>query len=866
MSSERTPRRRVTRKSVLVTEKVARTVITVGGIGTTFAVVSICLFLVWVVLPIFGSTQAEETERRPVTAEEPLYLGVDEYRTLGIALERSGVLTSFRLSDGAPVGATRAWPESEGEATAWAFSNKGEDVAIGFEDGSVRLGGTSFELDFHDEDALPDGLVGMERDELRIFEGGLGQWTPSGQVRVQTAAVDLADPIDAGEGAGIVALDYSRSPSGVALCTLDAEGRLVLNKVRETRNMLTGKVTQKVTRVEMPPPAVSASGERGLAQRLLLSDLADQVFLIWSDGYAARYDLRDRDAGPQVAEVLDLVPTEGATVTAAEFLIGGTTLLVGDSSGESGAWFRVEDPTADTSDGARLQRAHVLTAPGGAAVTDFGPSPRSRSLSVGYADGAVRLFYVTSEELLVELPTTGSEPVLHTIVAPKEDGIVALTDSSFSSWDLDLAYPEASLDSLFGTIWYEGYEAPSPHVWQSTGGTDDFEPKLGLRVLIFGTIKGTLYSMLFGAPIAILAAIFSSEFLNRRLRSPVKSSIELMAGLPSVVLGFLAGAVFAPFVQGGLASVIVSFATVPFCFLLGAGLWSLLPKTVRLRCEGLPRLTAVTAALAFGVLLPIQLGPLVEDWLFGGDMEAWLDGRVGSALGGWVFLFLPLTAALFAFLGTTMLDRPLQRRLSEASDRAVALVRLAKFAVIAVLSVLGAFALGGVVSAAGMDARGGLVDTYIQRNALVVGFAMGFAIIPIIYTLTEDALSGVPAQLRQASLGAGATQWQTAIRIIIPTAGSGIFSAVMIGLGRAVGETMIVLMATGNTPVRDWNVFNGFRTLSANIAVELPEAAQGSGHYRTLFLAGLTLFAMTFVLNTLAERLRAQSRKRAFQL
>jgi phosphate transport system permease protein len=154
----------------------------------------------------------------------------------------------------------------------------------------------------------------------------------------------------------------------------------------------------------------------------------------------------------------------------------------------------------------------------------------------------------------------------------------------------------------------------------------------------------------------------------------------------------------------------------------------------------------------------------------------------------------------------------------------------------------------------------------VQRNALVVGFVMGFAIIPIIYTLTEDALAAVPDHLRSASLGAGATPWQTAVRIVIPTAMSGIFSAVMIGLGRAAGETMIVLMAAGNTPVMEWNPFNGFRTLSANIAVELPEAVRNSTHYRTLFLAALVLFVMTFILNTIAETVRMRYRRKAVEL
>jgi phosphate transport system permease protein len=102
--------------------------------------------------------------------------------------------------------------------------------------------------------------------------------------------------------------------------------------------------------------------------------------------------------------------------------------------------------------------------------------------------------------------------------------------------------------------------------------------------------------------------------------------------------------------------------------------------------------------------------------------------------------------------------------------------------------------------------------------------------------------------------------------VIVPSAASGLFSAVMIGLGRAVGETMVVLMAAGNTPLVSGNLFNGFQTLSAAIATELPEAARGSTHYRVLFLAALVLFAITFVVNTVAELVRQRFRRRAYEL
>jgi len=139
-------------------------------------------------------------------------------------------------------------------------------------------------------------------------------------------------------------------------------------------------------------------------------------------------------------------------------------------------------------------------------------------------------------------------------------------------------------------------------------------------------------------------------------------------------------------------------------------------------------------------------------------------------------------------------------------------------------------------------------------------------VIPIIFAIAEDAFSNVPRELVSGSLALGANRWQTVTRIVLPTASAGIFSAIMVGFGRAVGETMIVLMATGNTPILDWNPFNGFRTLSANIAVEIPEAPQFATLYRVLFLAALLLFVVTFAVNTAAELVRQRLRERYARL
>jgi phosphate transport system permease protein len=338
-----------------------------------------------------------------------------------------------------------------------------------------------------------------------------------------------------------------------------------------------------------------------------------------------------------------------------------------------------------------------------------------------------------------------------------------------------------------------------------------------------------------------------------------------MASLPSVVLGFIGALVLAPVIERSLPTILVGIAVVPLTLLTAAFIWQLLPKSWRVRLNPW-RFLAMCLSLPVGAGLASALGGPVERLFFAGDMMRWLSGRVGNGVGGWILLLLPISALAGAWILATYVNPLLRSRSADWGDARTAIMEMVKFTAAAALCFLFALALAWTLTAAGFDPRGTFVGTYEQLNALVVGFVMGFAIIPIIYTIAEDALSTVPEHLRSASLGAGATPWQTAVRIIIPTAMSGLFSAVMIGLGRAVGETMIVLMAAGNTPVLDWNIFNGFRTLSGNIAEEMPEAVKDSTHYRTLFLAALVLFVLTFVLNTIAEQVRQRFRKRAFQL
>jgi phosphate transport system permease protein len=249
---------------------------------------------------------------------------------------------------------------------------------------------------------------------------------------------------------------------------------------------------------------------------------------------------------------------------------------------------------------------------------------------------------------------------------------------------------EASLAKFFATP-----------LWQPVGNV----PKYGLVPLLVGTLKVVVLAMLFATPISVFAAIFASEFASPKLREAIKPVIEILAGIPSVVLGFFALIVMASWVQ------------------------------------------AATGA-------PVRL------------------------------------------------------------------------------------------------------------NALNAALALGLGIIPVVFTVCEDALRAVPRSYREASLALGASRWQTAWNVTLPAAAAGVAAGILLGLARAVGETMIVLMASGNAALSTASPFDSVRTLSASIAAELAEVVVGSPHYSVLFFLGALLFTVTFLINVAAGLFVDQLRRR----
>jgi phosphate transport system permease protein len=838
---------------VLWADHFARWLIVAGGIGTILAVLLVCVFLVSVVAPLFWPPRVSQIAQSSEPSIAPLRLEIDDYHQASLALSPDGVASFRRLADGKTLSESRFLADQK--LSAFAGGERSKLAVYGFADGSLRSGSLGFDVETLPIEQLSSELAATPIGESQLVDEGLLTRTAFDQFRRERLSASAGEPLEFRFSTGVRRLDCAEREGGFLVVALADDGHLELIDVSQRINELTDTTEFSIDHAPVDWQVLAA--DRGAPDFIAISGLGDNLYLAWSDGKLLRFYCADIHH-PRFAEQFSLLADPQVRLTALSFAMGRSTLLVGDSQGRVQAWFRVKPFGLETPDRATLTLAHDF--PGnGAAVTALAPSRRSRSLAVGDQQGGVRILQLTNERLLAQVNLSPPQPVTALAIAPRDDGLLASGDSGRTVWQLDLGYPQVSFAALFLPQWYEGYERPS-YVWQPNSE----EPKLSLTPLVFGTFKGTLYAMLLGAPLALCAAVYSSEFLHPAMKTKIKPTIEIMASLPSVVLGFLAGVVLAPFTSDVLPAVLASLFTVPLVCMAAAHLWQLLPQQWTLPLAS-RRFLLITLTLPFGLHLGVKLGPFVEEALFGGDLHAWLNGAIPNPTGGWTVLLLAPCAAgsLWAFSALSASLRNVSHDWSRAQR---AWMEAGKFVAGIAMTIVAAALLARVFTLFGWDPRGSIVGPYVQRNALIVGFIMGFTIIPLIYTIAEDALSTVPDHLRSASLGAGATPWQTAARIIIPTAMSGLFSAVMIGLGRAVGETMVVLMAAGNTPILDWNVFNGFQTLSAMIATERAEAEPGSALYRTLFLAALTLFLLTFVLNTVAELVRLRFRRRSYEL
>ncbi|WIW00054.1 ABC transporter permease subunit [Kinneretia aquatilis] len=728
----------------LLTDKLFEKLMTVGGLSVIVAVSAIFVYLVSVVVPLFmppGIDHRAQFATPGGNAQATLTLTGEEQREIGSRVGAGGAITFFKFASGETIGQVQVpVPEGVRITSAETGERRSFSQAFGLSDGRVLLVKQSFSVSFP--------------NNKRVI-------TPALAYPVGEAPLAL-DP----QGRAIQLIGMQQSDDGSTIAAVTEDGRLLLSAVNISNNAMTGETKSEVQSSEIAnPPA-------GIRQ-LVVEAKQRELYVLHGDAKLARYNISDK-SNPKLLETVELA--KGQKVTALTMLSGGYSLIVGTDKGELSQWFLVR------TEGANFGMTRIRDfKPMPAAVTALAPEFFRKGFIVGDAAGNLGSYFATSQRLLF-VEKLSDKPLTVLGVPPRGNGYLAQDEAGrVYTAAVDNHYPEVSFSSLWSKVWYESYEEPD-YVWQSSASNADFEPKFSLAPLTYGTIKAATYAMLVAMPLAILGAIFTAYFMTQRMREIVKPSIEVMAALPTVVLGFLAGLWLAPLVENNLAGVLMSLLLLPAAMVLASFAWHLMPRSLVERVGLGWEAALLMPIVALAIWGFFQLGHPIEAAFFGGDLPHWLSNTAGIS--------------------------------------------------------------------------------FEQRNSLVVGIAMGFAVTPTIFSIAEDAIFSVPKSLTSGSLALGATPWQTMMGVVLLTASPGIFSAVMIGLGRAVGETMIVLMATGNTAVMDFSMFSGFRTLSANIGVEMPEAGVGETHYRLLFLSALVLFAFTFLVNTLAELIRQRLREK----
>lgn len=720
----------------------------VGGISIIIAITLIFVYLLIVVFPMFESASVEKVNAYslPVDAgQRTLHMAMEEQNEVGMRVDSGGVISFFDTRNGKQL--LREQPALGGaEVTAFADADPGRaGFMLGLSNGALLLVQHRYKVTFPDDQRLitPQLLYPMGEEPVVL--------DPS-RAEIRNLAFQIGE-----DGVSIVAATAAKS---LHFVHYEREETL-MGDVSFTRNV----------ELELPYPSKAIT-------HLLIDKDQRELYIASEGGYLTFYDIQDKDE-PKLMQHTS-VTQAGSEITALRSLTGGISVLVGTSRGELAQWSLVRDESnlVEAGSAEKLVKFRDFK-PLSAGIHAIIPEFNRKGFIAVDTSGELGIYHTTAEQRVYK--GKFAQQAFDLTLSPRANGMWLLKDGEAELWTIHNEHPEISWKSLWGKVLYESYTEPQ-YLWQSSSASNDFEPKFSLMPISFGTLKAAFYAMLFAVPLAIMGAVFTSQFMSPGMRQVVKPSIEIMEALPTVILGFLAGLWLAPFIEHNLPGIFAFLIIMPPGILLAAYLWQRLPAQVRfLVPDGWEGALLIPAVLLMG-WLSFVMSPVLEVAFFDGDMPGWLSNELGIS--------------------------------------------------------------------------------FDQRNSLVVGLAMGFAVIPTIFSIAEDALFGVPKHLIHGSLAMGATPWQTLTRVVILTASPGIFSAVMIGLGRAVGETMIVLMATGNTPVMDFSIFQGLRTLSANIAVEMPESEVDSTHYRVLFLAALVLFAFTFFFNTLAELVRQRLRRK----
>ncbi len=759
-------------------DRMARWVVTLGGVVVIVCVLGILLMILGTTLPLFLPARARllaHVNLPPtVKADAVLAIGIDvasDYsRQTAHILDASGTFHFVDLFSGEVIQDAKTRPSSGTVPTATPKVSEPSSQPTVL--AAVRSSPAAYTLRWSD-------------GSISLAEVVLPSLSDKASERPKFLLKNRANVPPDKFGVPREAILYATGDKSSVCAAVYSHDRIVITRQSATED-LSGDETTNAARIviadTLPGPLTAIALDR--SGTMLYAGTANGSLLWWRLGEDRVLDH-------------DILPAflDKRAVTSLSLMLGDVTLVVGDASGEVSNWFFVVPESERKSSAAERRTASSkkelkklalirTLAPHVAAIREIVASPRNRELLIRDESGAATVDVTTSERRLAKF-----DHVDRLAFSSRGDTIIGLTGDEIKAWHIEGSFfghesslhPEVSWKTLLAPVWYEGLSEPE-FAWQTTGG-DDYEPKLSLIPMIFGTFKGTFYAMLLAGPLALSAAAYVSHFTTPQFRAWIKPAIEMMAALPSVVLGFLVGVWLAPVIRSGLVTLLLALVSVPVVFIIFLLIWEQVRKRPAAERQARSREFLLAALLLIvGVVVASWFSSPLEQRYFGGNVTTWMSKHLGVI--------------------------------------------------------------------------------YDQRNSILIAFGVGFTVIPMIFTLAEDALSSVPHGMTAASMALGASRWQTLWHVVLPSASPGIFAAIMIGFGRAVGETMIFLMATGSTPNMDLSPFNGMLTLSANIAQEIPGAPAGGTLYRMLFLCAVILFVLTFILNTIAEVVRQRLRKK----